>query len=85
MIAMKVGRMMLLFFVISWMIIHFGINPDRGGQSLEEAGVSKVGGAGGTTWGTQQPTCSILGLKELQNLGRDLYHIYSDAATSPRI
>lgn len=26
MIAMKVGRMMLLFFVISWMIIHFGIN-----------------------------------------------------------
>ena len=32
MIAMKVGRMMLLFFVISWMIIHFGINPDRGGS-----------------------------------------------------
>lgn len=34
MIAMKVGRMMLLFFVISWMIIHFGINPDREGVLL---------------------------------------------------
>lgn len=29
---MKVGRMMLLFFVISWITIHFGMNPDRGGS-----------------------------------------------------
>lgn len=32
MIAIRVGKMMLSFFVISWMIIHFGINPDSGGN-----------------------------------------------------
>lgn len=32
MIAIKVGMMMLLFFVISWIISHFGINPERGGS-----------------------------------------------------
>lgn len=32
MMAMDVGRIMLLFFVSSWMIIHFGINPDSGGK-----------------------------------------------------
>ena len=32
MIAIRVGKIMLSFFVISWMIIHFGINPDRGGS-----------------------------------------------------
>lgn len=32
MIAIKVGKIMLLFFVISWIIIHFGINPDSGGS-----------------------------------------------------
>ena len=29
---MRVGRIMLSFFVISWMIIHFGMNTDRGGS-----------------------------------------------------
>lgn len=29
---MRVGKIMLSFFVISWMIIHFGINPDSGGS-----------------------------------------------------
>lgn len=32
MIAIKVGRIMLLFFVSSWRIIHFGIKPVRGGR-----------------------------------------------------
>lgn len=32
MIAIKVGMMILLFFVISWIISHFGINPERGGR-----------------------------------------------------
>lgn len=30
--AMKVGKIMLSFFVNSWIIIHFGINPVRGGS-----------------------------------------------------
>lgn len=30
--AIIVGRMMLSFFVNSWMIIHLGANPDRGGR-----------------------------------------------------
>lgn len=29
---MRVGKIMLSFFVISWIIIHFGINPDSGGS-----------------------------------------------------
>lgn len=32
MIAIMVGRMRLSFFVNSWIIIHFGINPDSGGS-----------------------------------------------------
>lgn len=32
MIAIRVGKIMLLFFVISWIIIHFGTNPDSGGS-----------------------------------------------------
>lgn len=32
MIAIRVGKMMLSFFVISWIIIHFGMNPDSGGS-----------------------------------------------------
>lgn len=32
MIAMRVGKIRLSFFVISWIIIHFGINPDSGGS-----------------------------------------------------
>ena len=39
---MKVGRMMLLFFVISWMIIHFGINPDRGGSPPMDRRVARI-------------------------------------------
>jgi len=31
-IAIRVGRIRLSFFVNSWMIIHFGINPDSGGS-----------------------------------------------------
>lgn len=42
MIAMKVGRMMLLFFVISWMIIHFGMNPDRGGSPPIDRRVMRI-------------------------------------------
>ena len=34
MIAIRVGKIMLSFFVISWIIIHFGINPDSGGVLL---------------------------------------------------
>lgn len=32
MIAIRVGIIILLFFVISWIISHFGINPERGGS-----------------------------------------------------
>lgn len=32
MIAIRVGIMMLLFFVSSWMIIHLGRNPVSGGR-----------------------------------------------------
>ena len=34
MIAIRVGKIMLSLFVISWIIIHFGINPDSGGVLL---------------------------------------------------
>lgn len=34
--------MMLLFFVISWMIIHFGINPDSGGSPPNDISVNIV-------------------------------------------
>lgn len=30
--AISVGIISRLFFVISWIIIHFGRNPDRGGS-----------------------------------------------------
>lgn len=30
--AISVGIIILSFFVSSWMIIHFGINPDSGGS-----------------------------------------------------
>lgn len=42
MIAMRVGRMILLFFVISWMIIHFGINPDSGGRPPIDRRVMRI-------------------------------------------
>lgn len=30
--AMNVGRIIISFFVNSWMIIHLGVNPDNGGR-----------------------------------------------------
>ena len=39
---MRVGRIMLSFFVISWMIIHFGIKPDRGGSPPIDKRVTRV-------------------------------------------
>jgi len=39
---MKVGRIMLLFFVISWIIIHFGMNPDRGGSPPMDRRVTRI-------------------------------------------
>ena len=30
--AMNVGRIIMSFFVSSWMIIHLGMKPDRGGR-----------------------------------------------------
>lgn len=33
MIAINVDKIMLLFFVISWIIIHLGKNPESGGRS----------------------------------------------------
>ena len=40
--AMSLGRIMVLFFVISGMIIHLSMNPDRGGSSPIESRVSMV-------------------------------------------
>lgn len=31
-IAIMVGRIMLLFFVSSWIIIHLGVKPVKGGR-----------------------------------------------------
>ena len=39
---MKVGRITLLFFVISWIIIHFGMNPDRGGSPPMDRRVTRI-------------------------------------------
>lgn len=32
MIAINVGMIIILFFVSSWIIIHLGIKPERGGR-----------------------------------------------------
>lgn len=32
MTASRVGVIIISFLVSSWMIIHFGVNPDRGGR-----------------------------------------------------
>lgn len=37
--AIIVGRMMLLFFVSSWMIIHFGRKPVSGGRPPRDSRV----------------------------------------------
>lgn len=42
MIAIIVGKMMLLFFVSSWIIIHLGMNPERGGRPPSESIVVKI-------------------------------------------
>lgn len=42
MIAIRVGRIRLSFFVNSWMIIHFGINPDRGGSPPMDRRVARI-------------------------------------------
>lgn len=39
---MVVGIMILLFFVISWMIAHFGRNPVRGGSPPRDSIVVKI-------------------------------------------
>ncbi len=40
--AMMVGKMMLLFFVSSWIIIHLGMNPDKGGRPPRESIVVRI-------------------------------------------
>lgn len=40
--AIKVGRIMLLFFVSSWRIIHFGMNPVRGGRPPMERRIVNI-------------------------------------------
>lgn len=42
MIAIRVGRMMLLFLVSSWMIIHLGTNPDSGGRPPMDSKVIRI-------------------------------------------
>lgn len=39
---MRVGKMILSFFVISWMTIHFGINPESGGSPPIDRRVMRV-------------------------------------------
>lgn len=42
MMAIRVGRMMLLFLVSSWIIIHLGMNPDRGGRPPMDSKVIRI-------------------------------------------
>lgn len=42
MTAMMVGIITLSFFVSSWMIIHFGMNPDSGGRPPSDNVVSRM-------------------------------------------
>lgn len=42
MMAIAVGIITLSFFVSSWMIIHFGINPDSGGRPPSDSMVSRM-------------------------------------------
>lgn len=37
MVAKRVGMMIISFLVSSWIIIHFGINPDSGGSPPRES------------------------------------------------
>lgn len=40
--AIRVGRMMLSFFVSSWMIIHFGRNPVSGGRPPSDSMIVRM-------------------------------------------
>lgn len=40
--AMVVGIIMLSFFVSSWIIIHFGRNPDSGGRPPNDSIVVRI-------------------------------------------
>ena len=40
--ASNVGIMINSFLVNSWMIIHFGINPDRGGSPPMDRRVARI-------------------------------------------
>lgn len=40
--AMRVGKIMLSFFVSSWMIIHFGKNPTSGGRPPSDSIISRM-------------------------------------------
>lgn len=40
--AMVVGIIMLSFFVSSWIIIHFGRNPDSGGRPPSDSIVVRI-------------------------------------------
>lgn len=40
--AMRVGRIMLSFFVNSWIIIHFGMKPVRGGRPPSDSSVANI-------------------------------------------
>lgn len=40
--AINVGRIMLLFFVSSWMISHLGMNPDSGGRPPRDSRVVRI-------------------------------------------
>jgi hypothetical protein len=40
--AIRVGRIRLLFFVNSWIMTHFGIKPVRGGSPPRDIKVAKM-------------------------------------------
>ena len=42
MITISVDKIMLLFFVISWIIIHLGMNPDSGGSPPIDSRAARV-------------------------------------------
>lgn len=43
--AIRVGRIMLSFFVSSWIIIHFGRNPVSGGRPPSDSIIVKIDAA----------------------------------------
>lgn len=42
MIDMNVGRIILLFFTISWIITHLGENPVRGGRPPKDSSGRRI-------------------------------------------